>query len=959
MSFVDEKNKHSAKETPIFSDLSLYKVIEDGLPYPIMTHHDGSLSLVLEFEGLNNIGYNANTYESLFSRIQKVVETLPNAPLTVQFLLERHSKDKNTDNKIDNLPSYLKPRADFLNKLVDDQRVFENRFYIGLHVYATDKGGWQSIKNKIINLVKNNEKAAEEKSRLFDGVEDRYNILNDTYNNIRYLLTDLGINYKEYKTKEDYYNMLQRFTRPSRHKFETVKINDEVDSPRRRLFTGVRSKIYRNEFLLDDVVFKNFLLDTPPEEPIYGGSIDLIQSIPAEFLYSVTFKTLSYQDSKKIINKKTIERQIDADLEKDSFLPDKAKVKELQKLEQSHDMFLDLGGSGVRVSVNFILKLSKKYLEDVEAATGQTEKQQVRQIEHSLLNNVFSKFGRSGWACEADIGWFVYTKIIPGMSMIRPNTDNNELKTIFISSQNLPYLLPMYDTRNNLEHNGVNHFIDERSSLFKFELMDPRLPAWNYIIAGQTGSGKSVLVNTILAMQLADAKKKPMIYILDVGGDVGSYKKIVEIAGGSEINLSSIKKPSIQLMEIELKKAMPTPNKIESIIKRLSKELNDITELKVRAFYQKILDLSSDDYERKYKEVFQEIFSSKLKEEFKEFLSLNPGECEPNAQQLNLIMAVIDSMVNFEDDFGYEKEDLIFLIRETYRMCEDRFPYLSDLHSLMKTINKKGESKSLSKMISRLANWLRDGSYPQFDMDTDVDLSNSVILVDLKGLESEKQFQFIYTMVFQEMFKNRLYKERNRLKIMVRDEAWSLMVNEEARRYAVEDYRTARKSGFANIIVSQKPTDFYHPSPQDGAAIMGQTQVFMIGRISNTDKGDVASVLNLPEGVANRLPNLGVQSSERDIQKYGSPFANFLMLTPNGYFILENPLDSFEYWLYTSTESDVAIINYYRNQTDRFETMEEVLRFLAKGGYKGDEKLVEYLKEGGNKKAIKKVLGGI
>ena len=86
-------------------------------------------------------------------------------------------------------------------------------------------------------------------------------------------------------------------------------------------------------------------------------------------------------------------------------------------------------------------------------------------------------------------------------------------------------------------------------------------------------------------------------------------------------------------------------------------------------------------------------------------------------------------------------------------------------------------------------------------------------------------------MYFSELFsKNVLYKGRR--KLVVRDEAWSIMQNEKARSYFIEDMRTARKSGFASISVSQFPNRFLSPSESDGRAKLGNTQAFIIGKIN-------------------------------------------------------------------------------------------------------------------------------
>jgi hypothetical protein len=545
------------------------------------------------------------------------------------------------------------------------------------------------------------------------------------------------------------------------------------------------------------------------------------------------------------------------------------------------------------------------------------------------------------------------------------------LKSIFLSTGNLPYFMAMYENKRRLDHNGTNHFIDNRNNAVIFDLMDPSLPAWNYSVSGQTGSGKSVLMNTILDMQFADLAtkgKKPVICILDVGGDRGSYQKFMRLVGGTEINLSGVKKPSIQMLELVPERSDPTPQKIKDVAHAIGmdrginledEKIKADLESRVRAFYGELLDkglnnLTNYEREKLFEETFE--FAEKAEQD-RPLFELKPGECQPASKNINLIMGILEVMLSSNakkiDGFTiFDYDEVSAIVLETYRRTPGRFPYLSDLLKVAQEIFDPQDEESrklVNRFTIKIKNWTNEGAYPMFDKDTSIDISNDVILADLKGLESNPQLQVVYTLLISQLFNDKMYFTRDRRKLIVRDEAWSIMRNERARQYFVEDLRTARKNGFATIAISQLPTDYLNPSVEDGRAIISNMQVQIFCKFG-TEKicQEVAREFSLGPEVVEEMKSLGLQKELQDDGSYKNTFAKFMMVMGGkNIYVFYNILHPFEYILYSSSAEDNAVIDYYMRIKKSHTDLEQVLWLISKNEHIGDLGLAEFLEKGG------------
>lgn len=977
MSMSKGSGKHNAEESPIFENMTLYKVIKTNKGRTVMLHSDGSVSMIIPFEGINNTSMSEADYEAMFRRIQSTFDDIDSGDMSIQFMMVRDS-NVGSSNK-EHLPSFLKPRADYLEYLAENYMLFVNKFYLNIHCQAQAKATEGTI-TRLYKKIKYRNNNTYQYERVMSGIENRVTKVVELGDAMCQMLVDVGSTFKLIKDEQEYYKIIQEFTRPSKSKEGAIHIdnNDRTASPRQQLFSGVRASVTKYDFSLDDYYHKVWTLDRSPRETIFGKTIEAIETVPFEFIYSVTFRTATTQESLSTFKMKLAEKRMASGGNSGALVEDRTLMADEKRVSDSYDRFAFGDARGVVVSANFVLRAKEEFIEKMCRAAKVTREEMVRRFDQNLTKRVFSRFGASEWVNEEGSGFPVFCGIVPGMSTMFSGV----LKTLFLTTENIPYFLALYDNKRHLDHNGTNHFVDNRGNRVVFDLMDPSLPAWNYSISGQTGSGKSVLVNALLTMQFADTArgKRPVICILDVGGDRGSYTKFMELVKGTQINLSRTMKPSIQMFELIPERSVPNALKIKTVAKELFNELKkddslaevaeqypdaQKVEMKVREYYNERLgmpiEMATNDYE--LKKLFFEMFGFNEKPKYREMIELKAGQVLPDQKRFNLIMGVLEVVLSTSskklDGFDtYDYDEVSEIVMETYRRVGEkhgRYPYMTDLLEVAGTMVKPNEPMA-RKMLTKLKNYTRDGAYPMFDQDTNIDTSNDVILTDLKGLEAEPQLQMIYTLLISQLYNDKMYFTRDRRKLIVRDEAWSLMQNERARRYFVEDLRTARKNGFATIAISQLPTDYLQPNPADGRAIISNFQVNIFCKFS-TDSicREVGQEYALGAEIVEEMKSLGVQKEIQDDGSFKPTYAKFMMVMGKSVYILKNLLHPFEYALYSSSAEDNAIIDYYMKVVKTHDKLEDVLWIIAQNKHIGDDGLATFLDEAGYKNMARRV----
>ena len=967
-------NYHKSMEGSIFEDLSLYKVIETSKGQPVIVHLDGSCSVIVPFTSINCNAFEESEFEQMFGRIQSVVEDLDHEDITVQFIMSRN-RAKKVEDEYEFLPEYLKPRASFLNYLADNNALFENEYFMSVHcknkVKVDDREG---LVKKLMNKVKNRNNSFFNLNKAMEGIDRRVSKTLETQSMLCQMLDDINSSFKILKTTQEYYDIIQKFTRPTKSRISNVEIDKEseqTESPRQALFSGVRADIRKQDFTLDDYYHKIYTLDRAPRKTIFGKTIQVMDSIPFEIMYSISFRKMSFNETLNTFKFKLAQSRMVSGQNEDAIIEDRTLDAQEQRISDNYDMFAYGDSAGIEISANLVLRAQESLMERICREDNLTRSEAIRKLDQLMYKKVFASFGASEWINEPHSSWKVFCKLIPGMSTVYDLI----LKRIVLISKDVPYFISMYDNKiKGISHNGTNHFIDMKDNLVPFDLMNPNLPAWNHSISGQTGSGKSVLMNAILVMQLAETAKGkgPVICILDVGGDQGSYDKIMRLVNGTRIKLSGAVKPRIQMLELYPERSMPTRKKRFELAKKFLQEKGktELTEQdlanRVVAYYNEKLSLGAASLTAaNLKKKFEESFDMPHKPVYEEWLTLKPGECVPDQNRINMIMALMEVILsssgkNLDGFIQFDPDEISQLILQTYEHIgetEGRFPRMTDLYNVANERVDKTKNSS-RKLLNKIKNWTVDGQYPMFDQETSVPLDNDIILADMKGVENEPKLQMMYTLLISQLFSDKMYFTRDRRKLIVRDEAWSLMKNERARDFFVEDLRTARKNGFATVAISQLPTDYMNPDPQVGKAIMSNMQVNIFCKFEGQQVcEDVAREYQLNDETVKEMTTLGVQKVLQPDGSYRAAFSKFMLLIGKQVYLFKNILDPFEYMLYSSSAEDNAIINYYMDHSKKFDDLLETLKYIAADKHVGDKDLAKFLEDSGYFNVARRVRG--
>lgn len=954
-------------ETPIFNDLSLYKIAKDS----IIAHNDGSLSTVIKFTGLNSTSFDENRYEDIYRTIQSIVEQTSShgSSVTFQFVHTHFKNPKKVES--DHLPSFLRYRAQYFNELSERNIIFEDNYYISILI-SPKKQDPKGIIKGIIDSLLNKEKEQDVRRRdsAFADASYRAKIIEGIVKNISGALGDLGFPVSEITSAEEYYKLFQTFTRPKKsHIDPNFKVNQDtknITAPRAQLFTGVRMKSKSDHFILDDTLHRVYTMDAVPQDITTGETFKNMAHVGREFIFSLSTRAMDDQEVRKFFEWQRVEKKLNASSSTSlGGGTDPFEEAKLQKVEQAqHDMAY-AGARGVKCSANLVVRVDQAQIEKEMHQTGVSFGEWMRDLDNRLVNTVFPALGRSQWSIDHNTGWFVFNKCIPGFG----DLGSLVLKPMTIMAENFPYLMNLWSYRGRIEHNGVNHWFLPDGGFVTHGTMDSSLQAWNYNLSGDPGSGKSVFAITMMAMAYAESKegKPPILRVIDNSGDRGTYYKFGELVDATRINLSLMKKPTIQLFEINPEMSLPTERKISQLVAALkvrgvSLSENEIMRTLVNGYYAEMIGKGIEATKEFQAKLIKDLFSIDLDEELLRALTLNAGECRPNQKDSLLILSTLEIMLseNADDLDGFKNfksSDVSEIVIESYNRTEGRFPYMTDFmntaRELMSGPNGEGISEEGQELLRKIKNWTVAGNYTMFDGDTDVDLSASTIIVDMKGLENDPHLKQIYTLLFQNLFSQAMYNIRGRVKLLVLDEAWALLRSESARKFMEMNARTSRKSGFACLNISQYPTDYNNPDPKIGEKIIASTNVFLIGRIGDRKiVDDIKYSINLPEKIARQLQYMG---NKKDLNG-NTMYSEFVMFTPpNGVKIIRNILHPFEYQLYSSTESDNLIIDYYRKITKQIPDIEECIEFISKKKHYGDEGLIKYLLESGQSEMAGKI----
>jgi type IV secretory pathway VirB4 component len=164
---------------------------------------------------------------------------------------------------------------------------------------------------------------------------------------------------------------------------------------------------------------------------------------------------------------------------------------------------------------------------------------------------------------------------------------------------------------------------------------------------------------------------------------------------------------------------------------------------------------------------------------------------------------------------------------------KQKFPLLKDFYKTLKQLKQKD-------LNNRLERFVKGSLATVFDCQTNIKLDNRLIVFDIKDLNETLRPIMMLTIA---NFVNSQVKTHPQKRILVIDEGWILLQQEESARFISGLVRRARKYYLGVTIISQQANDFL--SSEYGRAIASQSSLRVLMKQDTTTIKKVAEEFHL------------------------------------------------------------------------------------------------------------------
>ena len=174
-----------------------------------------------------------------------------------------------------------------------------------------------------------------------------------------------------------------------------------------------------------------------------------------------------------------------------------------------------------------------------------------------------------------------------------------------------------------------------------------------------------------------------------------------------------------------------------------------------------------------------------------------------------------------------------------------RMPILGDLHEVLM---RKPECRRLANILNRLVS----GSASSFNQQTNVDLNNKYVVLDISELSGDLLLGMFVALDF---VWTKAKEDRTVEKAIFVDEAWKLLAsNELAGEYLLEIFKVIRAYGGAAVCATQDLADFFAlKGGKLGRGILNNSKTKIILNMENAEAEHIREELDLSEAEMNSI----------------------------------------------------------------------------------------------------------
>lgn len=303
--------------------------------------------------------------------------------------------------------------------------------------------------------------------------------------------------------------------------------------------------VARDAIRLGDDYFRVLTLKTLPEGRTVAAMIDEFTKLPFHFWIS---QNISILNQRKEIEKLELGRRLAHSMA--SGAKNVSDLESESKLASIEELLRELmEGSERLVSMDFNVILWARDLSELEERTDEVLK-------------AFRNLNQAEGLVETLAGSDAFLSAMPS---ICAGFRHKKLK-----SSNAAHLLPLYSCWNGNER-PVCVLPNREGAICAIDPFAPQLPAWNGLVFGQTGSGKSFTLCQLM-LQFYGQSPRPRIIWIDNGA---SSERLLEVLDGEFIDLTLESGIAMNMFDLEPGEVKPSSAKIKLILAVLELILKD------------------------------------------------------------------------------------------------------------------------------------------------------------------------------------------------------------------------------------------------------------------------------------------------------------------------------------------------------------------------------------------------
>ncbi len=305
------------------------------------------------------------------------------------------------------------------------------------------------------------------------------------------------------------------------------------------------AEIKRDAVHMGDYFFRVLTLKTLPEGKTIAAMVDEFTKLPFHFWIS---QNVSILNQRKEIERLELSRRVAHSMARGA--KNVSDLESESKLSQIEELLRELmEGSERLVSMDFNVILWASNPSELEERTDE-------------VLRAFRNLNQAEGLVETLAGIDAFLGAVPSVCA---GFRHKKLK-----SSNAAHLMPLYSCWLGNER-PVCVLPNRESALFAIDPFAAHLPAWNGLVFGQTGSGKSFTLCQLM-LQFYGQSPRPRIIWIDNGA---SSERLLEVLDGEFIDLTLESGITMNMFDLEAGENEPSSAKIKLILAVLELILKD------------------------------------------------------------------------------------------------------------------------------------------------------------------------------------------------------------------------------------------------------------------------------------------------------------------------------------------------------------------------------------------------